>query len=62
MFVGNQMWIWEKPIEGHRYILGCDVESEGDLEDFTSAGDCRFDSRCQKGSRVFRKNTTRFSL
>ena len=46
MFVGNQMWIWEKPVEGHRYILGCDV-SRGDAEDFTSIVIIDFDSRCQ---------------
>ncbi len=46
MFVGNQMWIWEKPIEGHRYILGCDV-SRGDAEDFTSIVIIDFDTRCQ---------------
>jgi len=46
MFVGNQMWIWEKPIEGHRYILGCDV-SRGDSEDFTSIVIIDFDDRCQ---------------
>jgi hypothetical protein len=46
MFVGNQMWIWEKPIEGHRYILGCDV-SRGDAEDFTSIVIIDFDERCQ---------------
>jgi|TARA_R110000851_G_scaffold47_5_gene249 hypothetical protein len=46
MFVGNQMWIWEKPIEGHRYILGCDV-SRGDSEDFTSIVIIDFDERTQ---------------
>ena len=46
MFVGNQMWIWEKPIEGHRYILGCDV-SRGDSEDFTSIVIIDFDERRQ---------------
>ena len=46
MYVGNQMWIWEKPIEGHRYILGCDV-SRGDSEDFTSIIIIDFDSRTQ---------------
>jgi len=46
MFVGNQMWIWEKPIEGHRYILGCDV-SRGDSEDFTSIVIIDFDERIQ---------------
>ena len=46
MFVGNQMWVWEKPIKGHRYILGCDV-SRGDSEDFTSIVIIDFDSRIQ---------------
>ncbi len=46
MFVGNQMWIWKKPVEGHRYILGCDV-SRGDAEDFTSIVIIDFDSREQ---------------
>ena len=46
MFVGNQMWIWEKPKEGHKYILGCDV-SRGDSEDFTSIVIIDFDERCQ---------------
>ncbi len=46
MYVGNQMWIWEKPKEGHRYILGCDV-SRGDAEDFTSIVIIYFDERCQ---------------
>ena len=46
MFVGNQMWVWEKPIEGHRYILGCDV-SRGDSEDFTSIVIIDFDERQQ---------------
>ena len=46
MFVGNQLWVWEKPIEGHRYILGCDV-SRGDSEDFTSIVIIDFDERCQ---------------
>jgi len=46
MFVGNQLWVWEKPKEGHRYILGCDV-SRGDSEDFTSIIIIDFDERCQ---------------
>ena len=46
MYVGNQMWIWEKPKEGHRYILGCDV-SRGDSEDFTSIVIIDFDERKQ---------------
>ncbi len=28
----RSMWIWKKPIEGHKYILGCDV-SRGDGKD-----------------------------
>lgn len=31
----NNLWIWEMPKPGHRYILGCDV-SRGDSEDYTS--------------------------
>tara|TARA_R110002020_G_scaffold166029_1_gene353835 strand:- start:1949 stop:3673 length:1725 start_codon:yes stop_codon:yes gene_type:complete len=46
MFVGNQMWVWEKPHKGHRYILGCDV-SRGDSEDFTSIVIIDFDTRRQ---------------
>jgi|TARA_R110002126_G_scaffold54310_3_gene146965 hypothetical protein len=46
MFIGNQMWVWEKPIKGHRYILGCDV-SRGDSEDFTSIVIIDFDERIQ---------------
>lgn len=46
MFVGNQLWVWEEPKEGHRYILGCDV-SRGDSEDFTSIVIIDFDERCQ---------------
>jgi len=46
MFMGNQLWVWEKPKEGHRYILGCDV-SRGDSEDFTSIVIIDFDERRQ---------------
>lgn len=28
----KEFWIWEKPVEGHQYILGCDV-ARGDGED-----------------------------
>ena len=38
--------VWEKPKEGHRYILGCDV-SRGDSEDFTSIIIIDFDEKCQ---------------
>jgi len=30
--VEEEFWMWEEPIEGHQYILGCDV-SRGDGED-----------------------------
>jgi len=31
----ESVWIWAEPIEGHKYILGCDV-SRGDSEDFST--------------------------
>jgi hypothetical protein len=31
----KEHWIWEKPIEGHKYFLGADV-SRGDGEDFST--------------------------
>ena len=31
----KETWIWKPPIEGHRYILGCD-NSSGASEDFTA--------------------------
>jgi hypothetical protein len=31
----REYWIWEKPIEGHEYIMGVDV-SRGDGEDFST--------------------------
>ena len=46
MFMGNQLCVWEKPKEGHKYILGCDV-SRGDSEDFTSIVIIDFDERRQ---------------
>jgi intein/homing endonuclease len=30
----NEFWIWEEPVEGHKYILSCDV-SRGDGEDYS---------------------------
>ena len=30
--IEDEFWLWEEPIEGHQYILGCDV-SRGDGED-----------------------------
>jgi hypothetical protein len=31
----NEIWIWEKPIEGHQYIMGVDVSS-GSGDDFST--------------------------
>ena len=31
----KETWIWKPPIEGHRYIVGCD-NSSGSAEDFTA--------------------------
>ena len=45
-FIGGQMWVWKKPIEGHKYILGADI-SRGDSEDFTSIVIIDFDEREQ---------------
>ena len=45
-FIGGQMWVWKKPIDGHRYILGADI-SRGDSEDFTSIVIIDFDEREQ---------------
>lgn len=44
--IGNGLWIWEQPKEGHRYIMGVDV-SRGDSDDFTSFTIIDFDSREQ---------------
>ena len=38
--MGNSLWIWKEPIEGHKYIMGVDV-SRGDSEDFSSGPVCR---------------------
>jgi hypothetical protein len=44
--MGNSLWIWKEPIEGHRYIMGVDV-SRGDSEDFSSIQIIDFDTREQ---------------
>ena len=31
---GEECWVWQEPIQGHKYVLGCDV-SRGDSEDFS---------------------------
>lgn len=38
----DTIWVWKEPIEGHRYILGCDV-SRGDSEDYSSINIIDFD-------------------
>ena len=44
--MGNSLWIWKEPIQGHRYIMGIDV-SRGDSEDFSSIQIVDFDDREQ---------------
>jgi hypothetical protein len=44
--MGNALWIWKEPIEGHKYIMGVDV-SRGDSEDFSSIQIIDFDDREQ---------------
>jgi hypothetical protein len=33
--MGNSLWMWKEPEQGHKYIMGVDV-SRGDSEDFSS--------------------------
>jgi hypothetical protein len=44
--MGNALWMWKEPIEGHKYIMGVDV-SRGDSEDFSSIQIIDFDDREQ---------------
>jgi hypothetical protein len=44
--MGNSLWLWKEPIEGHKYIMGIDV-SRGDSEDFSSIQIIDFDDREQ---------------
>ena len=44
--MGNSLWIWKEPIEGHRYIMGIDV-SRGDSEDYSTIQIIDFDDREQ---------------
>jgi len=44
--MGNSLWIWKDPQEGHKYIMGIDV-SRGDSEDFSSIQIIDFDEREQ---------------
>jgi len=44
--MGNSLWMWNEPIEGHKYIMGVDV-SRGDSEDFSTIQIIDFDEREQ---------------
>lgn len=44
--MGNSIWLWKEPVEGHKYIMGVDV-SRGDSEDFSSIQIIDFDEREQ---------------
>jgi hypothetical protein len=44
--MGNSLWLWKEPIEGHKYIMGVDV-SRGDSEDFSTIQIVDFDEREQ---------------
>jgi hypothetical protein len=44
--MGNSLWIWKEPVEGHKYVMGVDV-SRGDSEDFSSIQIIDFDEREQ---------------
>jgi len=44
--MGNSLWIWKDPQEGHKYIMGIDV-SRGDSEDFSTIQIIDFDEREQ---------------
>jgi len=45
-WVGNSIWVWKEPVEGHKYIMGIDV-SRGDSEDSTGFTIIDFDTREQ---------------
>ena len=49
--MGNSLWIWKEPIEGHKYIMGIDV-SRGDSEDFSTFQIVDFDTREQVAEYV----------
>jgi hypothetical protein len=44
--MGNSLWMWKEPVQGHKYIMGVDV-SRGDSEDFSSIQIIDFDEREQ---------------
>jgi hypothetical protein len=45
-YMQGNLWLWDEPKEGCRYIMGVDV-SRGDSEDFSSINIINFDERCQ---------------
>ena len=45
-YMQGNLWMWDEPKEGCRYIMGVDV-SRGDSEDFSSINIINFDERCQ---------------
>ena len=45
-WIGNGLWVWKPPINGHKYIMGVDV-SRGDSEDSTGFEIIDFDEREQ---------------
>jgi hypothetical protein len=44
--MGNALWIFKEPVNGHKYVMGIDV-SRGDSEDFSSIQIIDFDEREQ---------------
>jgi len=44
--MGNSLWMWKEPEQGHKYIMGVDV-SRGDSEDFSSIQIIDFNEREQ---------------
>ena len=44
--MGNKLWIWKEPENGHKYVMGVDV-SRGDSEDFSCIEIIDFDTREQ---------------
>lgn len=45
-YMQGTLWLWNEPVEGHRYIMGVDV-SRGDSDDFSAINIIDFDEREQ---------------
>jgi hypothetical protein len=45
-YLARQLWVWEDPVPGHKYIMGVDV-SRGDSEDYSAINIIDFDTRAQ---------------